>query len=85
MPNSQESHELPRVLNVSHATSIVVGIISSSGIFLEPREMMAAVGSPGMVYAAWIVVTNKSHLAEAATASWIASGALMVLSVRICA
>jgi APA family basic amino acid/polyamine antiporter len=48
-------HELPRVLNVSHATSIVVGIIIGSGIFLVPREMMAAVGSSSMVYAVWIV------------------------------
>jgi APA family basic amino acid/polyamine antiporter len=53
MPQSQA--ELPRVLNASHATSIVVGIIIGSGIFLVPREMMAAVGSSRMVYAVWIV------------------------------
>jgi len=47
--------ELPRVLNASHATSIVVGIIIGSGIFLVPREMMAAVGSSRAVYAVWIV------------------------------
>jgi APA family basic amino acid/polyamine antiporter len=47
--------ELPRVLNASHATSIVVGIIIGSGIFLVPREMMAAVGSSKMVYAVWVV------------------------------
>lgn len=46
--------ELPRVLNASHATSIVVGIIIGSGIFLVPREMMVAVGSSWMVYAVWI-------------------------------
>jgi APA family basic amino acid/polyamine antiporter len=46
--------ELPRVLNASHATSIVVGIIIGSGIFLVPREMMAAVGSSRMVYVVWI-------------------------------
>src|SRR5579863_826785 len=50
-----EEHELPRVLNASHATSIVVGIIIGSGIFLVPREMMAAVGSSVTVYAVWIV------------------------------
>lgn len=48
-------HELPRVLNVSHAISMVVGIIIGSGIFLVPREMMAAVGSSVTVYAVWIV------------------------------
>jgi amino acid transporter len=53
MPKAQS--ELPRVLNASHATSIVVGIIIGSGIFLVPREMMAAVGSSRAVYAVWIV------------------------------
>jgi APA family basic amino acid/polyamine antiporter len=51
----QTKAELPRVLNASHATSIVVGIIIGSGIFLVPREMMAAVGSSRMVYAVWII------------------------------
>ena len=46
---------MPRVLNASHATSIVVGIIIGSGIFLVPREMMAAVGGSRMVYVVWIV------------------------------
>src|SRR5258708_20669937 len=55
MAQPHEEHELPRVLNASHATSIVVGIIIGSGIFLVPREMMAAVGSPVTVYAVWIV------------------------------
>jgi APA family basic amino acid/polyamine antiporter len=52
---AQQDHELPRVLNAAHATSIVVGIIIGSGIFLVPREMMAAVGSSAGVYAVWIV------------------------------
>src|ERR1700734_2069855 len=50
------SHEeLPRVLTATNALAIVVGIIIGSGIFLVPREMMAAVGSSRMVYAVWIV------------------------------
>jgi basic amino acid/polyamine antiporter, APA family len=49
---SQE--ELPRVLTATNALAIVVGIIIGSGIFLVPREMMAAVGSSRMVYAVWI-------------------------------
>jgi APA family basic amino acid/polyamine antiporter len=47
--------DLPRVLGANHATAIVVGTIIGSGIFLVPAEMMRAVGSSGMVYAAWIV------------------------------
>jgi basic amino acid/polyamine antiporter, APA family len=35
--------------------AIVVGTIIGSGIFLVPTEMMAAVGSSGLVYLAWIV------------------------------
>ena len=46
--------ELPRVLTTSNALAIVVGIIIGSGIFLVPREMMAAVGSARLVYAVWI-------------------------------
>lgn len=45
---------LPRVLNTGHATAIVIGIIIGSGIFLVPREMMAAAGSARLVYLVWI-------------------------------
>ncbi len=47
-------HDLPRVLGAWHATAIVVGIIIGSGIFLVPREMMAATGSSRTVYLVWI-------------------------------
>jgi APA family basic amino acid/polyamine antiporter len=47
--------ELLRQLNGWHATSIVVGTIIGSGIFLVPAEMMQAVGTARMVYAVWIV------------------------------
>lgn len=53
MPSSHG--HLPRVLTRTHATAIVVGIIIGSGIFLVPREMMAAVGSSSQVYTVWIV------------------------------
>jgi APA family basic amino acid/polyamine antiporter len=49
------AQDLPRVLGGSHAIAIVVGTIIGSGIFLVPSEMMAAVGSSGLVYLAWIV------------------------------
>jgi APA family basic amino acid/polyamine antiporter len=47
--------DLPRVLDASQATAIVVGTIVGSGIFLVPREMMQDVGSSSLVYLAWIV------------------------------
>ena len=52
---SDTAHSLPRVLGARHATAMVVGIVIGSGIFLVPREMIAAVGSSGQVYAVWIV------------------------------
>jgi APA family basic amino acid/polyamine antiporter len=51
----QTSRELSRDLGVSHATSVVVGTIIGSGIFLVPTEMMQAVGSAKLVYLVWIV------------------------------
>ncbi len=53
-PPTSPPSELPRVLSTAHATSVVIGIIIGSGIFLVPREMMAATGSSAMVYAVWI-------------------------------
>jgi basic amino acid/polyamine antiporter, APA family len=47
--------ELSRDLGVSHAAAVVVGTIIGSGIFLVPAEMMQAVGSARLVYAAWLV------------------------------
>lgn len=55
MSEPSNSNELPRLLTTKHAAAIVVGIIIGSGIFLVPREMMAAVGSSRGVYAVWIV------------------------------
>lgn len=47
--------ELTRDLGVFQASAIVVGTIIGSGIFLVPSEMMQAVGSPKLVYLAWLV------------------------------
>jgi APA family basic amino acid/polyamine antiporter len=52
---TQSTDELPRVLSPRHAISIVVGIVIGSGIFLVPREMMAATGRISLVYAVWII------------------------------
>ena len=55
-PASQHrARELPRVLTTAHATSMVVGIIIGSGIFLVPRAMMTAAGNSGTVYLVWFV------------------------------
>lgn len=47
--------ELARDLKLTHATSIVVGSIIGTGIFLVPADMVKAVGSPKLVYLAWVV------------------------------
>jgi len=52
---TQSTTDLPRVLTARHAISIVVGIVIGSGIFLVPREMMAATGRVSIVYVVWII------------------------------
>ncbi len=46
---------LVRELRLTHASAIVVGSIIGTGIFLVPSEMVRAVGSPQLVYLAWVV------------------------------
>jgi len=45
---------LRRSLGVWAATSIVIGTVIGSGIFLVPSDMIKDVGSPAMVFAVWI-------------------------------
>jgi APA family basic amino acid/polyamine antiporter len=51
----RQSGELARDLGLSASVAIVVGTVVGSGIFRVPSTMMVAVGSPKVVYAAWIV------------------------------
>jgi APA family basic amino acid/polyamine antiporter len=43
-----------RDLTLTHATSLVVGVIIGTGIFLKAASMAQAVGTPGMVLGAWV-------------------------------
>ncbi|MCU1310713.1 MAG: amino acid/polyamine/organocation transporter, superfamily [Candidatus Angelobacter sp.] len=52
---ASKSADLARELGLSASVAIVVGTVIGSGIFRVPSTMMVAVGSPKMVYAAWIV------------------------------
>ena len=52
--SSSTTPGLVRDLGVTHAASVVIGIVVGSGIFLVPQEMMRAVGSSSLVYLAWI-------------------------------
>jgi APA family basic amino acid/polyamine antiporter len=54
-PTQAGRSELARRLTTNHAAAIVVGTVIGSGIFLVPTEMMQAVGSASLVFAAWIV------------------------------
>lgn len=44
-----------RDLTLTHATSLVVGIIIGTGIFLKSASVAQAVGTPALVLAAWVV------------------------------
>jgi len=55
LPSVVSRPELARRLTTSHAAAVVVGIVIGSGIFLVPTEMMQAVGSVKLVFAAWII------------------------------
>jgi APA family basic amino acid/polyamine antiporter len=46
--------ELVRGLNLSATTSLVVGTIIGTGVFLKSAKMAQAVGTPGMVLLAWV-------------------------------
>src|SRR4029077_1711469 len=44
-----------RDLTLTHATSLVVGIIIGTGVFLKTASIAQAVGTPTLVLAAWVV------------------------------
>jgi APA family basic amino acid/polyamine antiporter len=44
-----------RDLTLTHATSLVVGIIIGTGIFLKTASMAQAVGTPALVLVAWVL------------------------------
>jgi APA family basic amino acid/polyamine antiporter len=44
-----------RDLTLTHATSLVVGIIIGTGIFLKSAAMAQAVGTPALLLSAWVV------------------------------
>lgn len=51
---THDRHNLRRELGAATATAIVVGTVIGSGIFLVPKQMVLALGSPGAVFAVWI-------------------------------
>jgi APA family basic amino acid/polyamine antiporter len=53
-PSTAGQPTLRRALGLSAAVAIVVGTTIGSGIFLVPKDMVAQVGTPGMVFAVWI-------------------------------
>jgi basic amino acid/polyamine antiporter, APA family len=50
----QEELQPRRDLTLTHATSLVVGIIIGTGIFLKSAAMAQSVGTPALVLAAWV-------------------------------
>ncbi|HVP33006.1 MAG TPA: amino acid permease [Steroidobacteraceae bacterium] len=50
----QPALEPRRDLGLTHATSLVVGVIIGTGVFLKAASMAQAVGTPGLVLGAWV-------------------------------
>jgi basic amino acid/polyamine antiporter, APA family len=77
--------ELKRDLGLWGAVSIVIGTVIGSGIFLVPRTMVQNVGTPGLVFAVWIVggllsMAGALTYAELAAAMPEAGGEYVYLS-----
>src|SRR6185436_477695 len=53
--NSNEAKQLVRGLSLLDATTIVVGSMIGSGIFIVSAETSRLVGSPGWLLAAWVL------------------------------
>ena len=47
--------EFKRTVGLSTATALVITTIIGSGIFMRPAEMAALLGSPGLIFAVWII------------------------------
>jgi hypothetical protein len=67
-----ENNQLVRGLGLAAATSIVVGTVIGTGIFLKARVMMCNVESPGWMIFAWVAAGLLS-LAGALTYSELAA------------
>lgn len=64
----ESTKSLPRVLNLVDVTSIVIGGIIGSGIFLVPTDIAAEVKSPMLMIAVWVVGGFLSFLGAIALA-----------------
>jgi APA family basic amino acid/polyamine antiporter len=66
--SSQPKNQLPRVFGLFDVTSIVIGGIIGSGIFMVPAEIAGAVKSPLLMLAVWVVGGFLSFLGALALA-----------------
>ena len=55
LPGSQGVSELPRVLGMWSAASILIGSIIGSGIFVKPAKIATDLPSPGWILVCWVV------------------------------
>src|SRR5438093_122692 len=64
-PMSVETARAPgllRALGLVEATSIVVGTVIGTGIFLKPRAIAQVLDSPGLIMAVWVIGGALSFL-----------------------
>jgi APA family basic amino acid/polyamine antiporter len=63
-----EKDSLRRTINLPTATSIVVGGVIGSGIFIRPAEMAALLGSPFLIFFIWVMAGLLNLLSAMVTA-----------------
>src|SRR5258706_4624056 len=54
-PSTASKHDLPRTLGMLDATTIVVGIVIGSGIFVLPNLIAQTLPSGSAILAVWII------------------------------
>ncbi len=82
---SEQQPQLTRALGAWSAAAVVVGTIIGSGIFLVPKTMILAVGTPGLLFVVWIIggvltIGGALTYAEMAAAMPEAGGEYVYLS-----
>ena len=63
VPTSSGGGQLVRGLKLFDATTIIIGSMIGSGIFIVSADMARALGSPGLLLVSWLIAAVMTILA----------------------